>query len=188
MSNHVDQLHPRVQFVDTNSGLLTPFAFKWLVQVYKKLGGPQDFVDDNDNSFEYTVNEAMIANLQKNVENLQYDNENYSDSKLKQIENQLSELETEIMIGRSVYLDHLTFPAKEISADYTTYKNEILICTDAITITLNTKPKYGERLYIKRTNGQVTIVGTIDGKTNLIINGDNASVTLVYTANGWWIL
>lgn len=82
----------------------------------------------------------------------------------------------------------LRFITKEISADYTTKENEILICTAALTITLNLNPKIGERIYIKRTDGKVIISGTIDGKTNLILVTDNASVTVSYTESGWWIL
>jgi len=90
--------------------------------------------------------------------------------------------------SRTGALYDLRFRTTELSADYTTSRNEILICTAAITITLNTKAKIGERVYIKRTDGKVLIVGTIDGKTDLTIIQDNASVTLLFTQTGWWIL
>lgn len=80
------------------------------------------------------------------------------------------------------------FITGEVSADMATRRNEILICTAAVTITLNPTAKVGERVYIKRTNGKVTIIGTIDGKTDLTINQDNAAVTLLFTTSGWWII
>jgi len=90
--------------------------------------------------------------------------------------------------SRTGLLYDLRFRAKELTASYTTSKNEILICTAALTITLNTKARIGERVYIKRTNGKVLIMGTIDGKTDLTIIQNNAAVTLLFTETGWWIL
>jgi len=90
--------------------------------------------------------------------------------------------------SRTGILYDLRFRSKEIAADYTTKENEILICTAAIIITLNTKAKIGERVYIKRTNGKVTITGTIDNKTNLVLTANYDSVTLLFTESGWWIL
>ena len=90
--------------------------------------------------------------------------------------------------SRTGLLYDLRFTTGEVDVDVATRRNEILICTAAVTITLNPNAKVGERVYIKRTNGTVTIVGTIDGKTDLTINQDNASVTLLFTASGWWII
>lgn len=85
------------------------------------------------------------------------------------------------------YLYEITSDPPTVTAvDYTAKISEIIICTAAVTITLDPVSS-GVKLYIKRTNGAVNIVGTIDGQTNLTLGIDNASVTLVYTTT-WWIL
>ena len=165
---HLDQLHPKLQAVEPNTGLLTRPFFRWLVQLYERVGGPEDFIASVD------IRELSLLGL--------------TDSKITEQEKEIAALDVEVSSGRSTYFDLYTFPAKEISADYTTFRNEILICTASITVTLNPYPKMGERVYIKRTNGKVTIVGIIDNKTDLILTADNAAVTLIFTQSGWWII
>lgn len=165
---HLDQLHPRVALIDVATGMPTRFFLRWLTQLYERTGGPDDAIEQVEIGELYETGAV--------------------DSRLTELQKQVEELETETDLGQSNYVDQLLFKAKEIAATYSTKENEIIICTAAVTITLNTKAKIGERVYIKRTNGKVTIVGTIDNKTNLILVSDNSSVTLLYTASGWWIL
>jgi hypothetical protein len=164
---HLDQLHPRVQAVNPETGLLTRSFFRWLIQLYERTGGANDLIEtanfDSSNMF-------------------------YSESKISELEKELNSLMIESIGGHSSYFEFYNFKAKEISANYTTFRNEILICTSNITVTLNPRPEMSERVYIKRTNGKVTISGTIDGKTDLILTADNASVTLIFTQSGWWII
>lgn len=164
---HVDRLHPRITAVDLKTGVLTPFLFKWLIALWERTGGPSDFVDEEE-ADEYDTN--------------------IIDTHVIALTNRIKSLEMEMDIGRSDYAYQKFFKSRELSINYTTKYDEILICMAAITVTLNPYAKINERVYIKRTNGKVTIVGTIDNKTNLIINHDNASVTLVKTQTGWWIL
>jgi len=86
-----------------------------------------------------------------------------------------------------LYLLSKNFKIDEYATDHTVTKNEVVICTAAITITLVAN-FIGQRCYIKRTNGKVAISGAIDNKTNVILSTENSSVTLVYTPSGWWII
>jgi hypothetical protein len=165
---NVDLLHSKTQAVDPETGLLTRPFFRWLTQLYERTGGPYDDIASVD------IRELSLIGL--------------TDSKITEQEKEIAALDVELSSGRSSYFDLYTFPAKEISANYTTFRNEILICTSNITVTLNPYPKMGERVYIKRTNGKVTISGTIDSKTDLILTADNAAVTLIFTQSGWWII
>lgn len=164
---HVDRLHPRITAVDIKTGVLTPFLFKWLIALWERTGGPNDFVDEEE-ADEYDTNIV--------------------DTNLLTLSKRVASLEVEVDLGRTDYAYQKFFKAREVSAAYTTKYNEILICTAVVTITLNPYAKISEQVYIKRTNGKVTIVGTIDNKSNLILNSDNASVTLLKTQSGWWIL
>lgn len=42
MTTHIDQLHPRTQFVDPETGLLTVQGYRFLTQSYERSGGPND--------------------------------------------------------------------------------------------------------------------------------------------------
>lgn len=76
-----------------------------------------------------------------------------------------------------------------ISANYTTRKNEILICTAELTVTLNPTPKDREKVTVKRntTAGYTTVSGTIDGDSSFIMVNNYDSFTFVYLAeNAEW--
>ena len=72
-----------------------------------------------------------------------------------------------------------------ITADFTTTDSQVLICNNssAITITLNSTPSDLEKVTIKRRDALVTISGSIDGDTELVI-GQYESPTLIYTIDG----
>ena len=98
--------------------------------------------------------------------------------------------ELSLMLGSNpqlLYLLSKNFKVNEYAADHTVTKNEIVICTTSLTVTLDGN-FIGQRCYIKRTNGQVIILGIIDSNTNVILDTENSSVTLVYMASGWWII
>jgi len=83
---------------------------------------------------------------------------------------------------------------REVSSDYTTAKDRVLICTNTtpITITLNSSPDNAESLKIKRTNALVTLVSNtgIDGSSSVDILNKYDSPHIVYTevANEWSIV
>jgi hypothetical protein len=186
----LDQLHPRIQATEPETGLLTPFFFRWLVQLYERVGGPDDFIVELQQGelSEIGLISSTIVDLRKTVEGYQNERDLDSNSLITELQKKITELQIDFDMGISNYAYQKFFKAKEINANYTTKENEILICTSNITVTLNTTAKIGERVYIKRTNGQVTVVGTIDNKSNLVMVAENSSVTLLHTTSGWWIL
>ena len=78
------------------------------------------------------------------------------------------------------------------STDFTTTGSQIIICTNAttITITLNATPDDVEQVHIVRQNtGAVTVSGAINGDTALTIGNRYSSPHLVYTIDsGEWSL
>ena len=78
-----------------------------------------------------------------------------------------------------------------ITADYTTAGDEVVICnnTAAITVTLNPSPIDGEKVHIKRRDGQVTFVGPVDGAASKKIAQKYDAPTVIYSADaGEWVL
>ena len=66
--------------------------------------------------------------------------------------------------------------ARAASASTTTAGDEIIICTDAITVTLNAEPDDQEMVTVKITNGDVTIDAngkTLDGQTDITFIATN---------------
>lgn len=167
---NIDQLHPRLQLINSD-GTPTHFFLRWLQATWERTGGPDDAINEIQNGelAEVGVTDTALQVTKVDLAGLGNEVDMASDSRLG-------------------FLYDNRFVTREISADHTTTGHEEIICTAAVTITLNTTARVGERVYIKRTNGKVTIVGTIDNKTNLIIHQNNAVVTLVFTESGWWIL
>jgi hypothetical protein len=87
-------------------------------------------------------------------------------------------------------IDALQYDVYIVTANHTTAKNEVIICknTGPITVTLNTSPEISERAIIKRRGVLVTVEGVVDEQTNYILEDYNASLELVYTVNGWYIV
>ncbi len=75
-----------------------------------------------------------------------------------------------------------------ISANYTTIGNELIQVTAACTITLNATPKFKEMVSIQPTgNFLVTISGTINGQSSIIIHHAYDLINIEYTELGWII-
>jgi hypothetical protein len=74
---------------------------------------------------------------------------------------------------------------QSISSDITTSGNQTLVCTAALTVTLNASPKDGELVRIKRVSGQTIIDGnsrSIDGDSTYTMLVDYEGVQVVYSA------
>jgi hypothetical protein len=115
---------------------------------------------------------------------------NLSTAKIGENTQKIKDIELLMVPGLDPQLSYLLskdFNINEYAVDHVVTTNEVVICTAAITVTLIAN-FIGQRCYIKRTNGVVTIAGTIDNKTNVILRTENSSVTLVYTLSGWWII
>jgi len=106
----------------------------------------------------------------------------------------LNDIDLALNLSSAGLLGGIPKPFKiiEITADYTTSSNEIIICNNisAITITLNPTPKNGETLHIKRRDSLITVNGPIDGDTTKNITLKYDAPKLVYTADAgeWSIL
>lgn len=75
-----------------------------------------------------------------------------------------------------------------ITANYTTRYDEVLICQAELTVTLNTVPRLGEFVTVKRDGtGIVTVSGTIDGDTSYVMLADHESKTFRYNGTEWSI-
>ena len=71
--------------------------------------------------------------------------------------------------------------------DITANAFETIICTNAtpISVTLEINPIKGDIINIKRTDAQVTVIGTIDGVADKVINVKYWSMKLLYTGIEW---
>ena len=76
---------------------------------------------------------------------------------------------------------------KRVSVDYIAEPYQVIICdnTPPIAITLNTSPVINELVHIKRTDGVVNIIGTIDGLVDLTLNVIGYSVLLIFNGTDW---
>lgn len=73
------------------------------------------------------------------------------------------------------------------SSNTTTTGNAIIICTSAITVILNSNPDDLEMVTVKRTTGNVTVSGAIDGDTSFTMLAAYESKTFIYSViNGEW--
>ena len=84
-------------------------------------------------------------------------------------------------------LEKIGFDVEIIAADFSTERNQIIICqnTSPITVTLDTNAVVEDIVHIKRTDGQVTVVGNIDGKSLKVINIKYYSMQLVFDGTAW---
>jgi len=84
-------------------------------------------------------------------------------------------------------LEKVDFDIEIITADFTTERNQIIICqnTSPITVTLDPNALEEDNIHIKRTGSSITVVGSIDGKTQKIINVLYYSMHLVFDGSNW---
>jgi len=84
-------------------------------------------------------------------------------------------------------LEKVDFDIEIVTGDFTTERNQIIICQNAapITITLDSNALEEDNIHIKRTNASVTVVGSIDGKTQKVINVKYYSMHLVFDGSNW---
>lgn len=84
-------------------------------------------------------------------------------------------------------LEKVGFDVELVTADFTTLRNQILICknTSPISVTLDPNAVNEDMVHIKRRASSITVVGTIDGLTNKIINVVNYSMFLAFDGTDW---
>ena len=84
-------------------------------------------------------------------------------------------------------LEKVAFDVEIITEDFTTNRNQIIICknTRLIPVTLDPQAVVEDTVHIKRTDKAVNVVGTIDGFTNKMINVQYFSLHLVFNGLDW---
>jgi len=113
---HIDQLHPRVQFTDKD-GYLTVFAFRFLQATWERVGGPDDFIEDTQNGelYEPGTTDPKLAELIKQVNELELLLELQGNSKINELQNQIKDLEIDyemLAYRRNEILEYLNFDPK----------------------------------------------------------------------------
>lgn len=173
--SHADQLHHRLQVVNPEDGLMTPFFFRWLVQLYERTGGPTD----------------SIGNIESEILYIRV-----TDSQLTDLKNKLDGLHIEFEVSPAWQSnDSFNLKLFSKSADFTTYESCIIVATSNITVTLNTNPKDQEKVIIKRatTAGEVTIASSpinVDGAATYKLIMNYEAVQCIYSQpdNAWYIV
>ncbi len=84
-------------------------------------------------------------------------------------------------------IDLKQFQVINVTADFTTDRNQILICrnTSEINVTLDPQAIAEDRVHIKRRNAAVNVIGTVDGKDGITLNIKKFSVHLVFDGTDW---
>jgi hypothetical protein len=84
-------------------------------------------------------------------------------------------------------LEKVDFDIEIITADFTTSRNQIIICqnTTSIDVTLDPNAIAEDEVHIKRTDAVVNVIGSIDGKTQKRINIRYYSMHLVFDGTSW---
>lgn len=79
------------------------------------------------------------------------------------------------------------FEIVNTSVSLTTEEFQIIICknTAPIEVTLDTQAIENDEVHIKRRGKKITVIGSIDGFTNMIINVKNYSMHLVFDGIDW---
>lgn len=84
-------------------------------------------------------------------------------------------------------LEKIDFDIEITTADFTTSRNQIIICqnTSSINVTLDVNAVAEDNVHIKRTDAVVNVIGSIDGRTKKIINVRYYSMHLVFDGTTW---
>lgn len=91
---------------------------------------------------------------------------------------------------RVAALEYRVYENVSTTVNLTTQEFQIILCknTSFIEITLKTDPIDGDEISVIRTNAQVKVIGTINGKSNLTLNVKGSGPKFVYDADAltWW--
>jgi hypothetical protein len=98
-----------------------------------------------------------------------------------------NEIEIILLQDRVTELEYRVFDVVIVAADITLEEFKIAVCknTTPIEVTLKASPVLGDEIQIKRSDAEVTVIGLIDGVSDLIINVPNYSLYLVFNGTDW---
>ena len=100
------------------------------------------------------------------------------------------ELRVAALEARVTYLEGTTIVT---AVDVTATGNQVIICTDILTVTMALTPLDKDVVEVKSTNGNVIIDGngsTIDGSSTVTIRRNNTGLSMEYSsvADAWFII
>ena len=139
-----------------------------LYQLWGRTGGQEDFVFEGGEAIEAILLAIIDIELRLDA----------------------TELRLDLLEARVTYLEGTTVVT---AIDVTATGNQVIICTDSLTVTMALAPLDKDVVEVKATNGQVIINGngnTIDGSSTVTIRRDNTGLSMEYssTANAWFII
>ena len=113
--------------------------------------------------------------------------------------NELDELDARVTINEAAIVDlnlrvdvleYKAFETVITTESLTTLGYQVIICknTVPITITLELSPVDDTEVHIKRRGEEVTIIGTIDGLVDRVINIPQWSDHLIYDSTDWSVI
>lgn len=84
-------------------------------------------------------------------------------------------------------LEKIGFDIEIITADFTTSRNQVIICnnTSLITVTLDPNALEEDDIHIKRAGGPVNVSGSVDGKSLTRIDVKYYSIHIVFNGVSW---
>ena len=141
---------------------------KFLHDLWLRTGGGPDFIEENDQDI--TALTARVAALELRMS--------------------IVELRLDLVEDRVTYLEGTTVVT---AVDVAASGNQVIICTDSLTVTMALAPLDKDVVEVKATNGKVIIDGngnTIDGSSTVTIRRDNTGLSMEYssTADAWFII
>ena len=159
------------QFTDETGRLITlqsPVFHRFLQGLWERTGGDNDDIEDLEvgELYESGIESGNVIELENNLESYDF---------------------------IQITPDELKFPIFTSGTTHITTGNEIVICDQKATITLNPNPSDDERVYIKNTTHSfIADAGAkkIDGQSKLSINRNYFCALLVYSVelDGWSII
>jgi len=160
------RLHPRIQAVDTESGLLTPFFFKWLIGLWERSGGFDDAVASLE-----TVSFTSVTNTITENEELLVSS---------QIQAQAIPFQQD-------------FTSRSVNTNYTASPYELVSMTSSGVISMPPFPNDNDKVKLFNKNGnQITLSGngnSISGETSIITVRKNTLLSIQYFAEiGEWVI
>lgn len=189
--------HARIPFVDTD-GKLTSHAYRFLYALWMRTGGHDDALVDLQNGevYESGITDSQLTELSTEFFGFQNEVDSLSNSKIQILENKIIELQSEIdssPLWQTPTIDD--FQLISTGAIYTTTRNQIIVVTSSVTITLNANPKDKETAIIKRATaaGTVTISAgakKVDGAAtyDMVTNYESAQCVYSYPDDEWFIV
>jgi hypothetical protein len=161
------RLHPRIQAIVPDTGIMTPFFFKWLVSLWERTGGYDDVISTIENTGYSFIGNALLSDDQTE----------------------------EILDFQAVqkFPTPQDFISRSINANYTASPYEVVSMTVAGTISLPPYPTDNDKNKLFNKNGKrITLSGngnTIDGETSIITVRKNTLLSVQYFAEiGEWVM